>query len=563
MALPKMELKRESVTVLLLCILLFPSYTPSGAGARAQGDSRAFPETGKSVQGRFLEYWLANGGLPQQGYPLTEEQQEVSQSDSKLYVVQYFERAVFELHPENKPPYDVLLSLLGAFRYNAMYPKGAPNQQPNGEPGHIRFPETGKQVGGVFLDYWQSNGALAQNGYPISNEFTEVSDLDGKPYRVQYFERAVFEWHPENKPPYDVLLSQLGTFRLHELQSQSTTSNAGSIKPTGEMGVARACHSSTLLSNSKVLIAGGMERDNVVIASVEMYDPATGKFSPSGEMTSKRVCHVAVTLENGKVLIVGGWGQNALLSSAELYDPATGAFIPTGSMNEKRGGFTATLLKNGKVLVTGGNDTNWYASAELYDLSTGTFMAAGNMTVPRAAHTATLLGDGKVLIIGGDRSRTEVLASAEIYDPATGKFTSTGNMMVVRHKHAAELLPGGKVLIVGGSDNRDWRGRYSSAEIYDPATGTFKATGSMLDSRFKSSEALVALTDGRMLVAGGGKHVETYDPQAGKFSTATGEVDADRFYTAATLLPDGRVLITGGYDYDIVSGKTAWLYDGR
>jgi hypothetical protein len=557
LTLPKIGLKKKLVTILLLGALLFAPY--SSPGVMAQNGSRTFPETGKSVQGRFLEYWLANGGLQQQGYPLTEEQQEVSQTDGELYTVQYFERAVFELHPGNKPPYDVLLSLLGAFRYNVKYPKGASNQQPNSDAGYIRFPETGKQVGGAFLDYWQRNGGVAQQGYPLSDEFTEVSELDGKPYRVQYFERAVFELHTENKPPYHVLLSQLGTFRLQDLQSQ-TASVAGSIKPTGDMGVARACHSSTLLANGKVLIAGGMERDNVVTASVEMYDLATGRFSTAGEMTSKRVCHMAITLGNGKVLIVGGYGQSELLDSAELYDPSTGKFTLTGSMSEKRGGFTATLLKNGKVLITGGSNTSWLASTELYDPSKGTFAPAGNMTVLRAAHTATLLADGKVLITGGDRSRTEVLASAEIYDPATDKFTSTGSMKVMRHKHAAELLPGGKVLIAGGSDSRDWRGLYSSAEVYDPSTRTFAATGIMLDTRFKSREAIVALRDGRMLVAGGGKHVEIYDPQAGRFAAATGQVDADRFYTAATMLPDGRVLITGGYDHNIVSGTKAWLY---
>ncbi|MEO8289138.1 MAG: DUF4352 domain-containing protein [Chloroflexota bacterium] len=76
------------------------------------------------------------------------------------------------------------------------------------------FTETGKQVCGRFLEYWQKNGGLAQQGLPLSNEFVEVSDLNGKSYTVQYFERAVFEKHPENAAPYDVLLSQLGTFRF-------------------------------------------------------------------------------------------------------------------------------------------------------------------------------------------------------------------------------------------------------------------------------------------------------------------------------------------------------------
>src|SRR5436190_1823735 len=111
---------------------------------------------------------------------------------------------------------DVLLSLLGVFSYSAKYPNGAPGQQVNSEAGAVKFTETGHTLGGKFLEYWKSHGGLAQQGFPISDEFTEVSDLNGQPYTVQYFERAVFEMHPENKPPFDVLLSQLGTFRFAE-----------------------------------------------------------------------------------------------------------------------------------------------------------------------------------------------------------------------------------------------------------------------------------------------------------------------------------------------------------
>jgi len=103
----------------------------------------------------------------------------------------------------------VLLSLLGVFRYQQKYPNGAPGQQANTDPAAQLFPQTGFTVGGKFLEYWDAHGGVAQQGYPISNEFTEVSALDGKSYTVQYFQRAVFELHQENQAPYDVLLSQL------------------------------------------------------------------------------------------------------------------------------------------------------------------------------------------------------------------------------------------------------------------------------------------------------------------------------------------------------------------
>src|SRR5687768_1849210 len=139
--------------------------------------------------------------------------QEKSDTDGKPYTVQYFERAVFELHPENRAPHDVLLSLLGVRAYKQRYPNGAPGQTPNITAGSVLFPETGRRLGGVVLQYWRNNGGLAQQGYPISEEFQERSATDGKLYTVQYFERAVFELHPENKTPFNVLLSLLGTFQ--------------------------------------------------------------------------------------------------------------------------------------------------------------------------------------------------------------------------------------------------------------------------------------------------------------------------------------------------------------
>jgi hypothetical protein len=207
---------RRHYRALLVMAVLVPALSLDlQPPAQAQSaDCRVFPETGKSICGRMLTYWQEHGGLAQLGLPLSDERPEISELDGKTYTVTYFERAVLERHPENTAPYDILGSLLGLFTYQQKYPKGTPGQQPNTTPGSILFPETGKRLGGRFLAYWQANGGLAQQGYPITDEFTEMSDLDGKPYRAQYFERAVFEHHPENAAPYDVLLTQLGTQRL-------------------------------------------------------------------------------------------------------------------------------------------------------------------------------------------------------------------------------------------------------------------------------------------------------------------------------------------------------------
>jgi C-terminal processing protease CtpA/Prc len=181
-------------------------------------NERFFSETGYTVKDRFLDYWNEHGDITQQGLPLSDELQELSETDGKVYTVQYFERAVFEYHPELMAPNDVLLSLVGLTAYHNKYPDGAQNQVPNTTTGSIPFSETDTRLGGAFLEYWQAHGGLAQNGLPISDEFIEQSDLNGKTYKVQYFERAVFEYHPENEQtPYAILLSHLGKQKYRSL----------------------------------------------------------------------------------------------------------------------------------------------------------------------------------------------------------------------------------------------------------------------------------------------------------------------------------------------------------
>jgi hypothetical protein len=135
------------------------------------------------------------------GYPISDQFTETLE-DGKPYTVQYFERVRMELHPENPPPFDVLLGQFGR-RIHPADPPVTP------KPGARFFAETGHNLEGSFLAYWDSHGGLTQFGYPISEEFVETLE-DSKPYTVQYFERARFEHHPENPPPFDVLLGQFG-----------------------------------------------------------------------------------------------------------------------------------------------------------------------------------------------------------------------------------------------------------------------------------------------------------------------------------------------------------------
>lgn len=184
----------------------------------AAADCADFPQTGHQVCGTFLAYWQQHGGLAQQGYPVSDPFTEQSTADGKSYQVQYFERAVFERHPENDPPNDVLLSQVGRDALQARYPGGIPASVGPGTPAPLTgncadYPQTNQRLCGLFRTYWEGHGGLAQQGYPLTGVFSEKSAVDGKTYWVQYFERAVFEYHPET-PSSTVQLSQLGRLRF-------------------------------------------------------------------------------------------------------------------------------------------------------------------------------------------------------------------------------------------------------------------------------------------------------------------------------------------------------------
>jgi hypothetical protein len=338
----------------------------------------------------------------------------------------------------------------------------------------------------------------------------------------------------------------------------------GVLKPVGPLLTTRSGHTATLLPNGKVLLAGGHDGTEA-LASAELFDPATGRFSATGSMSAPRFAHEAVLLPTGKVLLTGGQTGSLQHASAELYDPATGRFTTTGGMRITREAHRATLLKNGQVLITGGLSNAWPQQrlAELYNPASGTFSPAGEMTVVRADHTATLLPNGQVLLCAGSTGRrinADVTETAELFDPATNRFTATGSLAVPRHKHAAVALPDGRVLVLGGAASR-LSGFYNSAELYDPASGRFAPTGSMSTARYKIREAAALLADGKVLIAGGGRRLEIYDPAQGLFSLLPDRVTTPLQYSTTTLLGNGAALIAGGSGGAGLSTAGAWLYE--
>jgi hypothetical protein len=242
---------------------------------------------------------------------------------------------------------------------------------------------------------------------------------------------------------------------------------------------------------------------------------------------------------------MGGFGSlQTLVRVAPESSPAS--FTATGGMKIARSGHAATLLLSGKVLVTGGTAD---LTAELYDPATGTFSSTvGNMTKARSRHTATLLNAGnpsapnygKVLIVGsGD-------ASAELYDPATSTFAATGSLNHARTSPTATLLDTGKVLIVGGSASAI----DATAELYDPASGSFSFTGN--STAVRSGHTATLLLNGWVLIAGGSgtATAELYDPSPGTFTPTAGDMTEARSGHTATLLgsANGGVLIISATD---------------
>ncbi len=339
----------------------------------------------------------------------------------------------------------------------------------------------------------------------------------------------------------------------------------GTFSATGSMAMPRSFHTATLLTNGMVLIAGGSADLTTPLATTELYDPDKGTFTAASAMTSARMGHTATLLPDGKVLMAGGTvsaGGFVPSNGAEIYDPSTGVFSPTGKMISNHVCQQAILLNSGKVLIAGGNSSGQPPNAELYDPAAGTFAPAGTYASDTfdfntcQGSQSALLADGRVLIVfesGG----------AETYDPSRDAFTRTDNPIVADYVDglpSATLLMNGSLLVAGGCEYT----LYTSAELFNLASETFAATGSMASGRTLDTATL--LPDGTVLmtgsyVPGGGSlaSAEVYDPVAGAFAP-TRDMASTRSLHTATLLNNGRVLVAGGSTHGI-STPLAELYN--
>jgi hypothetical protein len=331
-------------------------------------------------------------------------------------------------------------------------------------------------------------------------------------------------------------------------------------------------HTSSLLNDGSVLVAGGKGLSGITNRQSLRYNPAQDRFETDALLAVARQAHAAAILANGRVLVMGGFDLNVpgtdfdpVFTSTEIYDPATRAFSAGPNMIFPRRHHVVTTLADGRLLITGGiqlRGSGFGASpnTELYNSITSQITAGQRMIEGRWMHTATLLTDGRVLIVGGRSNNCTVncpffaLNTAEIFDPATGLFTATSPLNIARFGHTATRLRDGRVLIVGGqtTDALATDGvPVPTVEMFDPVTGRFTVGGNLVLAR--SSHTATMLNNGKILIAGGFRvgsiiateRTEIFDPATG-ISVEGPPMDEFHARHTATLLPTGEVLIISG-----------------
>ena len=270
---------------------------------------------------------------------------------------------------------------------------------------------------------------------------------------------------------------------------------------TGSLAFARrGGHAATLLSDGRVLVTGGV--DDVQSApgrvEAEIYDPNTGRFAPTGSMTMARTVHAAVLLSNGKVLVAGGILAG---NTAELYDPVTGTFSSTSAPTRYHPTAAGVPLSDGRALVFG-----YDAAGDAYDVTrsafntTGSSQAAGDTW---SGPAMTPLADGRVFVAGGKErgpppSNLALVVNARLFDPATNTFSVSGALTSPRDGATATRLQDGRVLVLGGEGTTSWPDR---GELYDPHTGQFSPTVPAGAGHYGHTATL--LPNGKVLIAGG------------------------------------------------------------
>lgn len=310
----------------------------------------------------------------------------------------------------------------------------------------------------------------------------------------------------------------------------------------------RRAHRASVLPDGRVMVSGGGSPsmpDSFPLPSTEIYNPSVDQWTDGPELPG-RTSHIQETLNDGRVLVAGGSSMVGTSEKTFLFHPtpAPGYWVEVGSMNYPKTGASSVLLNDGRVLVMGGSSQN-DSHAEVFDPSTETWALTGPVNVPRAVPLLTKLADGRVLATGGYVSSVTSKV-ADIYDPATGAWTQTTSMNVARVWHGASLLADGKVLVSTGSTPNQQTAL--TTEVYDPVAETWTTSAPLALAR--QLPVQVTLSTGEILLHGGavsppGIAFELLPPASSQWRIGE-RTDAVPYDHTATLLPDDRILITGG-----------------
>ncbi len=302
--------------------------------------------------------------------------------------------------------------------------------------------------------------------------------------------------------------------------------------------------------------------------------PAIGQalWVHAGELGEARNATNVVVAGTGEVLVVGSDYETSWLSacgastngsdSVEIGDPISGIWTPATRLPSLRDAPIVVALADGRTLVTGGaagENIGWsaYSSTYLFDPADRSWSRSGLLNTARTDAAATVLSDGRVLVAGGmyidraDETAARILDSAELWDPASGSWSRTGPTARPRSKASAVTLTDGRVLLVGGWISNADQVPLAPTEVYDPRTGRWASAGDLAIPR--SGFSLVALQDGSALVIGGVgaesherlTRVERFDPGLNGWSLAE-DLPYPVVGAAAVVLVDGRVLLAGG-----------------
>jgi Kelch motif/Galactose oxidase, central domain len=374
----------------------------------------------------------------------------------------------------------------------------------------------------------------------------------------------------------------IGLASTGPIPAQAKAADSGAWTQAPNLLEGHVAHTATLLNDGRVLIAGGTDVDGVARARCELFDPRTNRWTRAADMIHARAAHAATLLAEGNVLVTGGQTglgifPNEVLASAEIYHPASNSWTVVAPMHAPRRWHTSIRLHDGRVLVVGGTNVApgsplpaaEQEQAEVYDPKRDSWSLAGAGLPPLSGQVATLMPGGAVLVTGGSTETGFATTGAELFDPATNRWQpTTWPMATARYGHTATLLPDGKVLLLGGySTQPQPSGGFvypesellTTSEIFDLRGNILVRVGYSRIPRLDHTATL--LRTGKVLVVGSAyasdADSQLFDPANTPDWVSTG-LRMDRYLHTATLLADGRVLIAGGYG--LGSPTTTWIF---